>query len=49
MVRIAQMYYRMQLSQEQIGERLGLSRFQVGASSTAHSARTSSGSRSCTR
>jgi deoxyribonucleoside regulator len=30
MVRIAQMYYRMQLSQEQIGEQLGLSRFQVG-------------------
>ena len=30
MVRIAQMYYRMHLSQEQIGERLGLSRFQVG-------------------
>lgn len=30
MVRIAQLYYRMQLSQEQIGERLGLSRFQVG-------------------
>lgn len=30
MVRIAQMYYRMELSQEQIGERLGLSRFQVG-------------------
>lgn len=30
MVRIAQMYYRLQLSQEQIGERLGLSRFQVG-------------------
>ena len=29
-VRIAQMYYRMQLSQEQIGDRLGLSRFQVG-------------------
>jgi len=30
MVRVAQMYYRMQLSQEQIGERLGMSRFQVG-------------------
>lgn len=30
MVRVAQMYYRMQLSQEQIGDRLGLSRFQVG-------------------
>ena len=30
MVRIAQMYYRMDLSQEQIGERLGLSRFRVG-------------------
>lgn len=30
MVRIAQMYYRMHLSQEQIGERLGLSRFRVG-------------------
>jgi deoxyribonucleoside regulator len=30
MVRIAQLYYRMQLSQEQIGERLELSRFQVG-------------------
>jgi deoxyribonucleoside regulator len=30
MVRIAQLYFRMQLSQEQIGERLGLSRFQVG-------------------
>jgi deoxyribonucleoside regulator len=30
MVRIAQMYYRMQLSQGQIGERLSLSRFQVG-------------------
>ncbi len=30
MVRIAQMYYRMNLSQEQIGERLGLSRFRVG-------------------
>ncbi len=29
-VRIAQMYYRMNLSQEQIGERLGMSRFQVG-------------------
>jgi len=30
MVRIAQMYYRMDLSQEQIGDRLGLSRFRVG-------------------
>jgi deoxyribonucleoside regulator len=30
MVRIAQMYYRLHLSQEQIGDRLGLSRFQVG-------------------
>ena len=30
MVQIAQMYYRMHLSQEQIGERLGLSRFRVG-------------------
>jgi deoxyribonucleoside regulator len=30
MVRVAQMYYRMQLSQEQIGERLGMSRFQIG-------------------
>ncbi len=30
MVRITQLYYRMHLSQEQIGERLGLSRFQVG-------------------
>jgi deoxyribonucleoside regulator len=30
MVRVAQMYYRMKLSQEQIGERVGLSRFQVG-------------------
>jgi len=30
LVRIAQMYYRMNLSQEQIGERLGMSRFQVG-------------------
>jgi deoxyribonucleoside regulator len=30
MVRIAQMYYRMDLSQEQIGTRLGLSRFRVG-------------------
>ena len=30
MVRIAQMYYRLHLSQEQIGERLGLSRFRVG-------------------
>jgi deoxyribonucleoside regulator len=30
MVRIAQLYYRLQLSQEQVGERLGLSRFQVG-------------------
>ncbi len=30
MVRVAQMYYRMQLSQQQIGDRLGLSRFQVG-------------------
>jgi deoxyribonucleoside regulator len=30
MVRIAQMYYRMHLSQEQIGDRLGLSRFRVG-------------------
>jgi deoxyribonucleoside regulator len=30
MVRIAQLYYRMHLSQEQIGEQLGLSRFQVG-------------------
>jgi len=30
MVRIAQMYYRMHMSQEQIGERLGLSRFRVG-------------------
>lgn len=30
MVRITQLYYRMHLSQKQIGERLGLSRFQVG-------------------
>jgi deoxyribonucleoside regulator len=30
MVRIAQLYYRMHLSQEQIGDQLGLSRFQVG-------------------
>jgi deoxyribonucleoside regulator len=30
MVRIAQMYYRLHLSQEQIGQRLGLSRFKVG-------------------
>jgi deoxyribonucleoside regulator len=30
MVRIAQLYYRLQLSQEQVGQRLGLSRFQVG-------------------
>ena len=30
MVRIAQLYYRMHLSQAEIGERLGLSRFQVG-------------------
>lgn len=30
MVRIAQMYYRLHLTQEQIGERLGLSRFRVG-------------------
>ena len=30
MVRITQLYYRMHLSQEQIGDRLGLSRFQVG-------------------
>jgi len=30
MVRIAQMYYRLQLSQEQIGDRLGMSRFKVG-------------------
>lgn len=30
LVRIAQMYYRMNLSQEQIGERLAMSRFQVG-------------------
>jgi deoxyribonucleoside regulator len=30
MVRVAQMYYRMELSQQQIGDRLGLSRFQVG-------------------
>jgi deoxyribonucleoside regulator len=30
MVRIAQMYYRMDLSQEQIGDRLGVSRFRVG-------------------
>lgn len=29
-VRIAQMYYRLHLSQEQIGERLGISRFKVG-------------------
>jgi deoxyribonucleoside regulator len=30
MVRIAQLYYRLHLSQAEIGERLGLSRFQVG-------------------
>lgn len=30
MVRVAQLYYRMHLSQAEIGERLGLSRFQVG-------------------
>lgn len=30
MVRIAQMYYRLHLSQEQIGQMLGLSRFKVG-------------------
>lgn len=30
MVRVSQLYYRMHLSQEQIGERLDLSRFQVG-------------------
>jgi deoxyribonucleoside regulator len=30
MVRVAYMYYRMQLSQAQIGERLGMSRYQVG-------------------
>jgi len=30
MVRIAQMYYRLRLSQQEIGEQLGLSRFQVG-------------------
>ena len=30
MVRVSQLYYRMHLSQEQIGERLQLSRFQVG-------------------
>ncbi|MEI7745805.1 MAG: sugar-binding domain-containing protein, partial [Chloroflexota bacterium] len=30
MVRIAQMYYRLHLSQEQIGDRLGISRFKVG-------------------
>lgn len=30
LVRIAQMYYRLHLSQEQIGRQLGLSRFQVG-------------------
>jgi deoxyribonucleoside regulator len=30
MVRITQLYYRMHLSQEEIGKRLGLSRFQVG-------------------
>lgn len=30
MVRVAQMYYRMHLTQAQIGERLGISRFKVG-------------------
>ena len=30
MVRVAQLYYRMHLSQAEIGDRLGLSRFQVG-------------------
>jgi deoxyribonucleoside regulator len=30
MVRVAQMYYRMHLTQEEIGNRLGLSRFKVG-------------------
>src|SRR5262245_30421400 len=30
MVRIAQLYYRLHLSQAEIGERVGLSRFQVG-------------------
>ncbi len=30
MVRVSQLYYRMHLSQEQVGERLGLSRFKVG-------------------
>src|SRR5512136_1453412 len=30
MVRVAQMYYRMHLTQEAIGERLGISRFKVG-------------------
>jgi deoxyribonucleoside regulator len=30
MVRVALMYYRMHLTQEQIGERLGMSRFKVG-------------------
>src|SRR5690349_21416796 len=30
MVRVAQLYYRLHLSQQEIGERVGLSRFQVG-------------------
>src|SRR4249919_540403 len=30
MVRVAQLYYRLHLSQAEIGERVGLSRFQVG-------------------
>src|SRR3954447_12582179 len=30
MVRVAQLYYRLHLSQQEIGDRIGLSRFQVG-------------------
>src|SRR3954462_11605612 len=30
MVRVAQLYYRLHLSQQEIGDRVGLSRFQVG-------------------
>src|SRR4051794_41777750 len=30
MVRVAQLYYRVHLSQQEIGDRIGLSRFQVG-------------------
>ncbi len=49
MVRVAHMHYRAQLSQAQIGERVGMSRYQVGRMLDRACARGSSASISSTR